>query len=202
VYLLYKSTVTSVLPIVESDVITCKLKAQYTNYLISGSSNILSVYWFIQHFIWFTNHPTFYLISRLSNILWLMVHPTFYLIHASSNILFDFWFIQHFIWFLVHPTFYLISGSSNILSDFWFIQHFIWFLVHPTFYLIHGSSNILSDWPRHLTLWILGLAWERHINMVGLNGVWELNPPLLITGHRTAIHIYAQIRFYSINHIL
>jgi hypothetical protein len=26
--------------------------------------------------------------------------------------------------------------------------------------------------------------------------------PLLITGHRTAIHIYAHIRFYSINHIL
>jgi hypothetical protein len=38
--------------------------------------------------------------------------------------------------------------------------------------------------------------------MVGIKGEWELNPPLLITGQRTAIYIYAQIRFCSINHIL
>jgi hypothetical protein len=48
----------------------------------------------------------------------------------------------------------------------------------------------------------MGLAWDIHINMVGIKGEWELNPPLLITGQRTAIYIYAQIRFCSINHIL
>ena len=58
---------------------------------------------------------------------------------------------------------------------------------------INKTNNHLSlqpHWtPRHMTLHIHVLVWDRHRHVAGLNRLTESNLPLLITGSTTIIHI-------------